>query len=200
MLDHTEAGKFTESYDVGPKNEGLNIYAYYFEHFGLGSQKAIDCANEVMAFVSLEFIKAAHGDVETAVCGADEANIFFRIELPALVENLNIKTINGISMDMVREFYIVSPCEAFRLICLSELQLMRKEDRAEYQQRHKFFAFERNATRSAMPRLTPEVKQKLKEIVAFYNMQATYDDLSDAASRPVVATLNCTAKAAGDPR
>jgi hypothetical protein len=82
MIDHTEVGQFAEKYDVNDKNENINLYAYYFEHYGYGSQKAIDSANEVMSFASEEFIKAAHGDVETAVCGADEANVFFKIELP----------------------------------------------------------------------------------------------------------------------
>jgi hypothetical protein len=102
---------------------------------------------------------------------------------------------------MVREFYAISPYEAFRLICLAELKNIKKDDVVEYQERYKFFAVERSETRKHVPRPAPEIQQKKMEIVAFYKLKLLHDMPDDeAVARPVTASPALKPKTAGGPR
>ena len=102
-------------------------------------QKDADYINSIFSAL---FIRAAHGHVDTAVCGADRERIFYMIELPGLVDrdnvyvilfkdaknfvdmffdNKDIKTINGLDIEHCRKmFNEKGQEEVFRLICRME--------------------------------------------------------------------------------
>jgi hypothetical protein len=186
-IEHTEVGRY-----LGSLDKSRSIYRYFDKHYakryGLGSGEAFREADRVMREASREFIRAAFGHVATAVCGAAFDRIFFEVELPAMVENRAIKSVNGIPTDLVREFYRLDPYEAFRLICLAELLEARRYAKAatpskakrqakrDYRERLSFFRRER---REAMPHTlaTPAdetLYRKLskRRILARYNLMA----------------------------
>ena len=151
-----------------------------------------------MAFASREFIRAVSGDVETAVCGADEKGIFFTVELPELVDNKAINSVNGLPTDMVREVYALSPYEAFRLICVAELNDIKKCDIVECGERYKFFEIEQDEANNNGCAHQVTLRIKIAEVITFYNLKNIYDDLlaepTPTATRSAISTTAKTAK------
>ncbi len=97
-------------------------------------------AKAVMSFVSALFIRAASGDVKTAVCGARRDRVFYRTEIPGLCDrnafppeaksfveellnNRDIETINGAPIYVFRDLLKKGGPEAvYERICLTELR------------------------------------------------------------------------------
>ena len=97
-------------------------------------------AKIVMTYVSALFIRAASGAVKTAVCGASRERVFYETEIPGLcdrnafpeearmlvrelLENRDIKTINGVSISDFRSVYLNKGLESvYDRICRTELQ------------------------------------------------------------------------------
>lgn len=93
-----------------------------------------------MSFVSALFIRAAHGHVKTAVCGADRERVFCETEIPGLcdrnafppeaqllvkelLDNKDIESINGVPVAEFRATYKKSGLEAvYDRICVTELR------------------------------------------------------------------------------
>ena len=133
-------------------------------------------------FADLDFKTAA-----TAVCGAGQDRVFVKDELPVLVRNPNIQTINEIDMDAVRRMYNeVSPDEAFRLVCLSELSMTLRKAQAtgvpptkgwtDFFERHFFYSIERNDTESGIPALTDAQHKRKESIIADFGLQDLFSD------------------------
>ena len=128
-------------------------------------------------FADLDFKTAA-----TAVCGAGQDRVFVKDELPVLVRNPNIRTINEIDMDAVRRMYNeVSPDEAFRLVCLSELSMTLRKAQAtgvpptegwtDFFERHFFYSVERDDTEAGIPALTDAQHKRKESIIADFGLQ-----------------------------
>lgn len=210
IIDKTAPCIFVNEYDVDPSGKEINIYDYYNEHYSKDPARAAAAANEVMAFVSEEFIKAAYGEVETAVCGADTNNIFYRVELPALVANKKVTSINGLPMDMVRDIFVLDPYEAFRVVCIAELHEAKEhaqktgnaDDMADYKMRRNFFLEERKGRRAGFLHPAPETKLAIRNILKTYRMGALQEEIAgdEHPSRPVAAPAPQAVATAGKPK
>ncbi len=135
LLDDTSIGKF------------LFIENNIYKHFwGIYNKRELvdEAAKEVMTFVSALWIRAAHGDVKTAVCGADRERVFCETEVEGLcdrksypseaeflvdrlLDNKDITSINGTPIAVFRALRKSKGAEAvYDRICLAELR-ERKE-------------------------------------------------------------------------
>ena len=173
LIDYTEIGRFTDN---------------------LG----IDDQGNILNHASKRFAEAIEGDVFTTICGSARDKIFFEVELPALVANKKVTSINGLPMDMVRMFYELDPYEAFRLICIAELREIReyskRPDRQEHSEeylldhidRHTFFGFEQSHNSKRHPRPSPDMQLWMAEIMADYSVIMMREE--PAPARPTTAT------------
>lgn len=119
-IDHTIVGKRLDPYE-----NGKDVYSYFIDIYGYGPE-AERHAEKVMRFASREFAKACYGHVETAVCGLGLDRVFFEVELPELVRNDRIKTINDIPMQRIRDIFNTQGAYiAAREICKAELSLLQ---------------------------------------------------------------------------
>ncbi|MFM6051839.1 MAG: hypothetical protein ACKPA7_09400, partial [Sphaerospermopsis kisseleviana] len=76
---------------------------------------------------SKRYAENARGHVNTFVMGAKANRVFRTTELPALVKNQKVKSINGVNRRIFEKAYAKDPNRAFRLICLSELRRDKRE-------------------------------------------------------------------------
>ena len=60
--------------------------------------------NRIWGSSSRRYAAAAKGDVKTFVCGANTRSIYRRIELPTLLNNRNVQTINGLDRTALHKF------------------------------------------------------------------------------------------------
>jgi len=58
-----------------------------------------------MRYLSRAYTRAAFGHVATAVCGARDDRVFLTTELPELMSNTKIETINGIAHEIFKKLY-----------------------------------------------------------------------------------------------
>lgn len=192
ILDRTEAGLFAEHFDINENDEYLNLYAYYNNWAKKEGDKLTGgdpewgnkTADRVMFWASEKFAQAVSGDTYTAVCGAGLNRTFYLIELPALVENKKVSTINSLPMDMVREIWEIDPYEAFRAVCIAELKEVKAhaqktgadKDWNDYYDRVDFFRQERKDHRTRFPQPSPETKHVIQDVLNRYS----------GPSRPVI--------------
>lgn len=126
VIDHTIVGKRLDPYE-----NGKDVYAYFIDIYGYGPEAEYH-ADKVMRFASREFAKACHGHVETAVCGSGLDRVFFEVELPELIRNARIKTINDIPMQRIRDIFNTQGAYvAAREICKAELSLLQTKMNAK---------------------------------------------------------------------
>jgi hypothetical protein len=143
-IDHTPAGKQLNG-----------IYNKAFEYYGnkLLGNKATDAvmnkvserygnrrlgnkaADAVMDKVSERFAKNARGHVNTFVIGAKPERIFRTTELPALLNNSKVKSINGVDRNDLKKLHDRDPNRAFDQICRAELVRDIKEARNKKDQK-----------------------------------------------------------------
>ncbi len=88
----------------------------------------------LMGFVSAAYIFTSRDHVETVVAGASFEKVFYLFELPALMLNPEIKTINAVSADRFRKIYFSghpnAAYETYKMICESEVALFKKRAKA----------------------------------------------------------------------
>lgn len=112
---------------VGGALDALAIYTFfqdaYFPDCKLGEAEA----DKVWKYLSRKFAASLSGKVVTNVCGADPSRVFFSDELPELVQNNKIVTINNVPWKKIKDAYfshpITGPQEAYKIICRSEIRL-----------------------------------------------------------------------------
>ncbi|MGE0108364.1 MAG: hypothetical protein AB7S81_01175 [Bdellovibrionales bacterium] len=127
LIDQCMIGQKLDSYQ-----NGLDIYAYFKSIYPEDKEKAFRNADKVMRFASREFVKRASGHIETHVCGADLENVFYEVELPELIRNDKIETINGIPMQRIRDIYLTQGAYiAYREVCKGELGLSQTRAKRE---------------------------------------------------------------------
>lgn len=165
LIDYTEAGKRLAKY-----HGGKSLYQYFEGIYGRATDSAGNLifekqASAVWAYASEILMQVAKGDVETLICGASFDSISYVVEMPALLKNPKIKSINGVDADKLRKtFFSGQPdaaYETFRKLCQGELALARKRAAAakskavkatlqeEYEIGRAFFLMERRETISA---------------------------------------------------
>ncbi len=207
VIDITEIGSFLGEFDETASGEYLDIYAYYEHHFKPGDPRAAECADKVMRFASEAFIEAISGDVLTAVCGAGLDKIFFQVELPGLIRNKNITSVNGLPIEAIREFYIINPYEAFKLVCLSELyetfqtaatNATSRPIKAwqEFFDRTAFYSEEQKDPKGRPAPLTKYQELKKQELIAKYYLEHLYNKPPADWGGPIIAGAGASSIAA----
>lgn len=152
---------------------------------------------EVWGGLSELFAELNFKTVATAVCGAGQDRVFVKDELPVLIRNKHIQTINGIDMHAVRDLYNeVSPDEAFKLICFAELKMtFMKADKGakrpieawnDFYERERFYREERKLPRLVIAPPTVEQEARRKEIIAKYGLEDMYATAPSDWGGPVV--------------
>lgn len=148
------------------------IYDYFDKIYPLDPAKGVEEADKAWKYLSRKFIQSLSGDIVTVVCGADKGRVFFQDELPEIVRNTKIKTINGVPWAKIRDLYFsdpkYGPYKAFQYICLSELRLASqrahaektKEAIEEYFYKRAFYRAERRMTLTASGKTVPPVYRK----------------------------------------
>lgn len=184
--------------------EGFSIYELFERELGAGTDEARAAIGKVSKYASRRFIKAAFGEVATAVCGANKKRVFYDAELPVLVKNDKITTINGLPRELVKAFYDINRDEAYQLICWAELleakrkadRTGKKKDRQEYQARLHFFTEERKDVASTMKKHSSAWEAKRMEerrsLLAAYGHETLLDEIK--AFAPTVASFPRRAK------
>jgi len=166
-LDGSKIGEF-----LFVKNDLYKgLEEFYTAPTGVDWDAQKEGADYVMSRVSRAYIKAAFGYAATAVCGSDHKRIFFRYELPVLVNNSNVASINDLPREMVREFYAINKDEAFQVICWAELLLSKsrmeandnEETRRDFLQRQYFLNGERSLILSRVAPLSKKWALKREE-------------------------------------
>jgi hypothetical protein len=134
---------------LGDYDHGQDIYEYFKRIYGNNSPEAFKNADKVMRFASREFAKACSGHIETHVCGAGIDKVFFEVELPELIRNGRVETINDIPMRRIKDLYLTQGAYiAYREVCKGELRLAQARAKTEctaaakkdYKDRLKFFS------------------------------------------------------------
>jgi hypothetical protein len=165
FIDQTLAGKKLDKYDGDQ-----SVYAFFEGIYGEFSDEAFYHADKVMRFASREFARAAYGHVETAVCGANISNVFFEVELPELIRNKRIETINDVPMSRIRDIYNTQGAYvAFREICKAELDMLKKREasacgdeiKKDRKERLKFF---RKATKAIFAKIKAGDKETMAHL------------------------------------
>ncbi len=206
IIDITEIGSFLGEFDETASGEYLNIYEYYHHHFGPFDARTKEYPDKVMRFASEAFIEAISGDVLTAVCGAGLDKIFFQVELPGLIRNKNITSVNGLPIEAIREFYIINPYEAFKLVCLSELyetfqtaatNATSRPIKAwqEFFDRTAFYSEEQKDPKGRPAPLTKYQELKKQELITKYGLGHLYDKVPADWGGPVVTRTTASPSA-----
>jgi hypothetical protein len=103
MLDKTPIGQFLDN--VRP---GQNIYDYFLTS-GMSRDMALHSADQVMGYVSWQFLDRANGKISTAVCGTSLMRYFWKYEMKHLLERPypagDVKSVNEIPMETLRDMY-----------------------------------------------------------------------------------------------
>ena len=112
-IDRTFAGK---------KLAGIN--ERYRQRFGLleGDRRS----NKVWTLASKRYAQNARGSVKTFVCGSRPNSVFRKTELPTLLKNQKVTSINGIDRNTLAKMHKSNPDRAYRAVCLAELRQDRK--------------------------------------------------------------------------
>lgn len=151
---------------------------------------------EVWGGISELFVQRDFRHAASAVCGADAERVFVRDELPTLVKTDHLKTINGIRCEAVKRVYNeVSPDEAFRLVCLSEINFVLSRSviskqgasavMSDANKRIEYYNFERDETYKAVGDLSGEQKSKLSDIISEFKLNALYETKPETWGRAV---------------
>jgi hypothetical protein len=83
-------------------------------------------ADSVWSEASTKFARSASGNVTTRVIGAEQDTLFRSKELPALLENQKVGSINGVSREELKALYDRDKEAAFNRVCEGELQRSRE--------------------------------------------------------------------------
>lgn len=142
LIDNSIVGQRLDDYD-----RGQHIYEY-FRRIYSDPEEAFKHADKVMRFASREFAKTCSGHIETHVCGAGIDKVFFEVELPELIRNSRVKTINDIPLQRIKDIYLTQGAYiAYREVCKGELRLAQirtktactADARKDHKDRLKFF-------------------------------------------------------------
>jgi hypothetical protein len=133
-IDLTPAGK-----KIFHKEQG--IYQKFQEYFGNKFQGNI-FADNIARKLSERFAENVRDRVNTFVIGAKPDRIFRTTELPGLLNNSKVKSINGLDRNDLKKLHDRDPSRAFDRICRAELVRDLKEARNKKDQ--KFLADVKN--------------------------------------------------------
>ncbi len=132
---HALNGGRLEDARIGGALDALAIYGFFKDAYDPDRDLGRQEADKVWKYLSRKFAESVSGKIQTRVCGAAKDRVFFTDELPALVRNDKIDTINNIPWEKIRDAYFSDPIEgpdrAFKLICKGEMRLAWDRARTE---------------------------------------------------------------------
>jgi hypothetical protein len=81
-------------------------------------------ADRLSRVASWRFAKSAHGDVKTFVCGARSDSVFRKTELPTIIRNKKVTSINGVNRKHFEKAFKQDPSgnKAYHMVCRAELR------------------------------------------------------------------------------
>ena len=142
-LEGTQAGRaLVVRNDRGENRTGIALeheerlerdYAVKFQKQGLSAEQievrtkkaAVRIAEREWNDASRHFAANAQGNVDTYVIGAERQRTFRCYELPALLKNENVTSINGIDRKRLAQ---LNKTDAFDRVCQAELERDRKQE------------------------------------------------------------------------
>lgn len=166
--------KVLDDMPIGIWLDDLNLKNYFNNIFGNEGDLVKAAVTKVWATVSEELVKGAYGKAVTAICGADQKRVFTKYELPQLVKETKLETVNSLPVQLVKEFSGLGIAEAFRLIAKFEILAWHvkakqaatpKETakaRQEWQERFGLHRRYLADVRKNAPATTPDEQAKLK--------------------------------------
>ncbi|MDR0780591.1 MAG: peptidoglycan-binding protein [Pseudomonadales bacterium] len=119
IIDNTPRGQFLahENIDKAIKGSAQRIFELQGQAAILAEQSAVDflygnakapthsptsLRNSLWGEASHEFASSLRGDIEAVVANANRARVFAQVEVPAVMSNPGIRSINGIPTDVLR--------------------------------------------------------------------------------------------------
>jgi hypothetical protein len=75
---------------------------------------------------SEKYAQGASGDVSTRIVGAEDTSVFRKVELPTLLDNDKVTSINGVPRDELRQQYAADPEAAYAKVRDGELDRSRE--------------------------------------------------------------------------
>jgi hypothetical protein len=119
IIDSTPRGQFlsNENVDTAVKESAERIFRAQGQTTALAEQSAADfrygsakapahsptsLRNSLWGEASHEFASSLRGDIEAVVANANRARVFAQVEVPAVMSNPGIRSINGIPTDVLR--------------------------------------------------------------------------------------------------
>lgn len=127
IIDITERGRFLTSEPFQEalirvfEDEGFESFADVTQARNSKANKFLfDAENGAWAQASRSFAQALKGDVVTLTSKADMTRTFGQVELPALLNNPNINTINGIPQSVLKQLAAQPNGQAFVFKALAE--------------------------------------------------------------------------------
>lgn len=135
LLERTPVGQAIEDYQretIAGKTTKISLYTALEKtaaKHASGAKNIKEIAQRqfdiVMGFVSAAFIFCCEGNVDTLVSGANPTKVFYLFELPALMANPKITSINGVPKTKFLETYDSGKTDAtyqtYRMICTTEI-------------------------------------------------------------------------------
>ncbi len=122
ILDDTPIGKWLFE---------QKLIAYFHGACGADPEQIKLAIYRVWATVSEELIRRAFGKAKTAVCGADPSRVFRRHELPQIIKETKLDSVNGLPVKLIEDFSKMGIVEAFRQVCKFELLSLHYQARQE---------------------------------------------------------------------
>lgn len=114
---------------IGQWLVSLELDTYFKKFYGLDRKKRQKAEFQVWATVSEELVRTAFGKAATAVCGADPRRVFCKHELPQVIRETKLDTINNLPVQIVKDFAKMGIVEAFRQVCKFELLALHYQAR-----------------------------------------------------------------------
>ncbi len=196
-IDDTVTGKFLEAAD---------LEIYFIDFYGSRRKPREKASFSVWAMASTEFMKSRFHEVATAVCGAAPERVFRKVEVRWLLRNRTVGLINKRPVQLFKDFYAISPYEAFRLFCITELLEAKKYAYSEntpeawrsYQERRMFFMAERQETIENAAPIAPaelaEIKQRKLRLLTAHSLQTAIAVIRDSAPSVPASQNNIKSK------
>jgi len=145
-------------------------------------------ANKITSTASQQYAALASGEVRTFVVDASENGIFRSIELPILLDNEKVTSINGVDREELKTLYDRNPEAAYNKVCEAELQRDRTiaedifdktgDSRSLDDVEHREKLYQDQIDKQAAER---EIKNQINEIIPEFMQESEPEKTQEAA-------------------
>jgi|GEM_PF-1432581 len=163
ILDDSPIGKWLLAQD---------LVGYFDKVCGGDDNLVIKAIFNVWGTVSEEFVRQAGGKAFTSVCGAAPDRMFRLRELPQMLIETGLASVNNVPVALINDFSILGVDEAFRQICKFELLSLHYQAKQETD-----------------PGKTRELREKWREQKRFFRQSLNEKNASALQRAPAEAKL-----------